>query len=160
MSLINHRRRSARWHGASQKVGQSAAPLFLDQIDIQVEVQPVEFDAMSSTTDGESSASIRARVVKARDIQSRRFADNPEVHCNAQMTSAMLRKYCAIDSEGLAHLKEAMTQLNMSARAYDRILKVARTIADLDGSENIKPEHPAKPTTPRSLDQRNGEKKK
>ena len=75
----------------------------------------MEFDAMSSTTDGESSASIRARVVKARDIQSRRFADNPEVHCNAQMTSAMLRKYCAIDSEGLAHLKEAMTQLNMSA---------------------------------------------
>ena len=71
-------------------MGQSAAPLFLDRIDIQVEVQPVEFDAMSSTTDGESSASIRARVVKARDIQSRRFADNPEVHCNAQMTSAML----------------------------------------------------------------------
>ena len=155
MSLINHRRRSARWHGASQKVGQSAAPLFLDQIDIQVEVQPVEFDAMSSTTDGESSASIRARVVKARDIQSRRFADNPEVHCNAQMTSAMLRKYCAIDSDGLTHLKEAMTQLNMSARAYDRILKVARTIADLDGSENIKPEHLAEAISYRNLDRGN-----
>ena len=111
----------------------------------------MEFDAMSSTTDGESSASIRARVVKARDIQSRRFADNPEVHCNAQMTSAMLRKYCAIDSEGLAHLKEAMTQLNMSARAYDRILKVARTIADLDGSENIKPEHLAEAISYRNL---------
>ena len=152
MSLINHRRRSARWHGSSQKVGQSAAPLFLDRIDIQVEVQPVEFDAMSSTTDGESSASIRARVVKARDIQSRRFADNPEVHCNAQMTSAMLRKYCAINSDGLTHLKEAMTQLNMSARAYDRILKVARTIADLDGSENIKPEHLAEAISYRNLD--------
>ena len=155
MSLINHRRRSVRWHGASQKVGQSAAPLFLDRIDIQVEVQPVEFDAMSSTIDGESSASIRARVVKARDIQSRRFADIPEVHCNAQMTSAMLRKYCAIDSEGLAHLKEAMTQLNMSARAYDRILKVARTIADLDGSENIKPEHLAEAISYRNLDRSN-----
>ena len=124
----------------------------MDRIDIQVEVQPVEFDAMSSTTDGESSASIRARVVKARDIQSRRFADNPEVHCNAQMTSAMLRKYCAIDSDGLTHLKEAMTQLNMSARAYDRILKVARTIADLDGSENIKPEHLAEAISYRNLD--------
>ena len=152
MSLINHRKRSARLHVAIQKVGQSAAPLFLDRIDIQVEVQPVEFDAMSSTTDGESSASIRARVVKARDIQSRRFADNPEVHCNAQMTSAMLRKYCAIDSDGLTHLKEAMTQLNMSARAYDRILKVARTIADLDGSENIKPEHLAEAISYRNLD--------
>lgn len=155
MSLINHRRRSARWHGASQKVRQSAAPLFLDRIDIQVEVQPVEFDAMSSTTDGESSASIRARVVKARDIQSRRFADNPEVHCNAQMTSAMLRKYCAIDSEGLAHLKEAMTQLNMSARAYDRILKVARTIANLDGNEKITPEHLAEAISYRNLDRSN-----
>ena len=118
------------------KSGTISGPL-LDRIDIEVEVQLVEFDAMSSTTDGESSASIRARVVKARDIQSRRFADNPEVHCNAQMTSAMLRKYCAIDSEGLAHLKEAMTQLNMSARAYDRILKVARTIADLAGSTDV-----------------------
>ena len=127
----------------------------MDRIDIQVEVQPVEFDAMSSTTDGESSASIRARVVKARDIQSRRFADNPEVHCNAQMTSAMHRKYCAIDSDGLTHLKEAMTQLNMSARAYDRILKVARTIADLDGSENIKPEHLAEAISYRNLDRGN-----
>ena len=72
------------------KSGIISGPL-LDRIDIQVEVQPVEFDAMSSTADGESSASIRARVVKARDIQSRRFADNPEVHCNAQMTSAMLQ---------------------------------------------------------------------
>ena len=93
--------------------------------------------------------------MKARDIQSRRFADIPEVHCNAQMTSAMLRKYCAIDSEGLAHLKEAMTQLNMSARAYDRILKVARTIADLDGSENIKPEHLAEAISYRNLDRSN-----
>ena len=127
----------------------------LDRIDIQVEVQPVEFDAMSSTADGESSASIRARVVKARDIQSRRFANNPEIHCNAQMTSAMLRQYCAIDSQGLAHLKEAMTQLNMSARAYDRILKVARTIADLDGSENIKPEHLSEAISYRNLDRGN-----
>ena len=124
----------------------------MDRIDIQVEVQPVEFDAMSSTTDGESSASIRARVVKARDIQSRRFADNPEVHCNAQMTSAMLRKYCAIDSDGLTHLKEAMTQLNMSARAYDRILKVARTIADLAGSEQIQPIHIREAVSYRNLD--------
>ena len=112
----------------------------------------MEFDAMSSTTDGESSASIRARVVKARDIQSRRFANNPEIHCNAQMTSAMLRQYCAIDSQGLAHLKEAMTQLNMSARAYDRILKVARTIADLEGCISVRSQHIMEAIGYRNLD--------
>ena len=152
MSLINHRRRSARWHGASQKVRQSAAPLFLDRIDIQVDVQPVEFDAISSTTDGETSAEIRARVVKAREIQSRRYANEPTVHCNAQMTSAMLRRYAAVDEAGLERLKDAMTRLNMSARAYDRILKVARTIADLAGSENILPEHISEAISYRNLD--------
>lgn len=124
----------------------------LDRIDIQVEVQPVEFDAMSSTTDGESSAAIRARVVKAREIQSRRYADTPGVHCNAQMTSSMLRRYAAIDEGGLKRLKDAMTRLNMSARAYDRILKVARTIADLAGSENIRPEHLSEAIGYRNLD--------
>ena len=133
------------------KSGIISGPL-LDRIDIQVEVQLVEFDAMSSTTDGESSASIRARVVKARDIQSRRFADNPEVHCNAQMTSAMLRKYCAINSDGLTLLKEAMTQLNMSARAYIRILKVARTIADLEGAEVVSFSHISEAISYRNLD--------
>ena len=124
----------------------------LDRIDIQVDVQPVEFDAISSTTDGETSAEIRARVVKAREIQSRRYANEPTVHCNAQMTSAMLRRYAAVDEAGLERLKDAMTRLNMSARAYDRILKVARTIADLAGSENILPEHISEAISYRNLD--------
>ncbi|MGN0213676.1 MAG: YifB family Mg chelatase-like AAA ATPase [Muribaculaceae bacterium] len=127
----------------------------LDRIDIQVEVQPVEFDAMSSGVDGESSAAIRARVVKAREIQNKRFANNPEIYCNAQMTSPMLRQYCAIDNEGVARLKESMTRLQMSARAYDRILKVARTIADLAGSENILPEHLSEAISYRNLDRAN-----
>ena len=112
----------------------------------------MEFDAMSSTTDGESSASIRARVVKARDIQSRRFADNPEVHCNAQMTEKLLNQYCVLDESTRELLRQAMARLNLSARAYDRILKVARTIADLDGSENIKPEHLSEAISYRNLD--------
>jgi len=124
----------------------------LDRIDIQVSVQPVEFEDMSSTTEGESSASIRARVVRAREIQSRRYADNPLVHCNAQMTPTMLRNYASVDEGGLALLKDAMTRLNMSARAYDRILKVARTIADLDESENVLPEHISEAISYRNLD--------
>ena len=125
-----------------------------------MEVTPVPVTQLSNLQSGEPSSVIRQRVAAARAIQGERFKDASTItsgrisgiHCNAQMTSAMLRKYCAIDSEGLAHLKEAMTQLNMSARAYDRILKVARTIADLDGSENIKPEHLAEAISYRNLD--------
>ena len=121
-------------------------------IDIQIEVSPVEFDDISSTTPSESSAAIRERVVKAREIQTERFRNVKGVHCNAQMTSALLRQYAQPDEKGLARLRDAMERLNMSARAYDRILKVARTIADLESSADVKQHHIAEAINYRNLD--------
>ena len=121
-------------------------------IDIQIEVSPVEFDDISSTTPAESSADIRKRVIKAREIQTERFRGVKGVHCNAQMNSALLREYAQPDEKGLARLRDAMERLNMSARAYDRILKVARTIADLDGSTDVKQHHIAEAINYRNLD--------
>lgn len=109
----------------------------LDRIDIQVEIMPVDFDELSSLRPGESSASIRERVIKARQIQSERFKDTPGVFNNAQMNTRLLAEYARPDKEGLEMLREWMTRLDMSARAYDRILKVARTIADLDYSQRM-----------------------
>ena len=126
----------------------------LDRIDIHIEVSPVEFDDISSTAPAESSASIRERVIKAREIQTERFKGIQGVHCNAQMSSALLRKYAQPDEKGLERLRDAMTRLNMSARAYDRILKVARTIADLAESETIRAEHIAEAIQLRSLDRK------
>ena len=108
----------------------------MDRIDIQVEIEPVEFDDMASRQAAESSSSIRERVVKAREIQQERFKDLPGIHCNAQMTGRMLRRFAWPDEAGLAKLKAQMTKLNMSARAFDRILRVARTIADLESASN------------------------
>ena len=155
MSLINHRRRSARWHGASQKVGQSAAPLFLDRIDLQIEVQPVNFDELANRTPGESSEAIRRRVVQARAIQSLRFKDSPGIHCNAQMTTSRVHQYAEPDAEGLELLRNAIERMNMSARAYDRILKVARTIADLEGSISVRSQHIMEAIGYRTLDRSN-----
>ena len=155
MSLINHRRCSARWHGASQKVGQSAAPLFLDRIDIQIEVVPVPFEKISERSPAESSASIRERVIRARAIQEKRFADCEGIHCNAQMTPRLLRQHAVPDNAGLTLLKTAMNRLNLSARAYDRILKVARTIADLEGTPQIETRHLAEAINYRNLDREN-----
>ena len=155
MSLINHRRRSAKWHGASQKVGQSAAPLFLDRIDIQVEIVPVPFEKISEQERGESSSAIRERVIKARKIQEKRFEKEKGIHCNAQMTPALLHTYAQPDTQGLTLLKNAMTRLNLSARAYDRILKVSRTIADLEGSADIQSSHIAEAISYRNLDREN-----
>ena len=152
MSLINHRRRSARWHGASQKVGQSAAPLFLDRIDIQVEVVPVPFEKISDGRPSECSEAIRERVMKARAIQEKRFAAHEGIYSNAQMTSKLLHEYAVPDAAGLSLLKVAMQRLNLSARAYDRILKVSRTIADLEASPNIEARHLAEAIQYRSLD--------
>ena len=115
-------------------------------------MSPVEFDDISSTTPSESSAAIRERVVKAREIQTERFRNIKGVHCNAQMTSALLRQYAQPDEKGLARLRDAMERLNMSARAYDRILKVARTIADLEGSADVKQHHIAEAINYRNLD--------
>lgn len=124
----------------------------LDRIDLQVEIQPVSFDDMANTTPAESSASIRERVIKARSIQQLRFKDEKGIHCNAQMNSRLLHKYAWPDEEGLAKLKDRMTKLNMSARAFDRILRVARTIADLDGAESVLASHIAEAIGYRSLD--------
>ena len=141
--------------GAVRKyLGKISGPL-LDRIDIQIEVAPVEFDEMASNVPAESSASIRERVVKARMLQLQRFKGVKDVHCNAQMTSRLIRKYAQPDAEGMALLKDAMTRLNMSARAYDRILKVARTIADLAGEEGIKPRHLQEAISYRNLDREN-----
>jgi magnesium chelatase family protein len=132
-------------------MGKISGPL-LDRIDLQVEVQPVNFDQMSSKAPGEPSAAIRERVIKARAIQSLRFKNHPGVHCNAQMTPSLLHQYAEPDAEGMAQLRQAITSMNMSARAYDRILRLARTIADLEASPTIQTHHLAEAVSYRNLD--------
>lgn len=124
----------------------------LDRIDIQIEIAPVPFEKISDSRPSESSAAIRERVVRARTIQEKRFEAFPSIHCNAQMNSRLLHQYAVPDPSGLALLKQAMQRLNLSARAYDRILKVARTIADLADSEKVEPEHLAEAIHYRNLD--------
>lgn len=124
----------------------------LDRIDLHVEVTPVKFDEMTSTRKTESSKSIRERVIEGRERQKERFKDNPEVFCNAMMPSHQVKAVCQINEAGKSLLKTAMERLGLSARAYDRILKVSRTIADISGSENIKVEHLAEAIQYRSLD--------
>ena len=138
--------------GTVQKYLNKISGPLLDRIDLHVEVTPVAFSELSNVKMGESSAQIRARVIKARDIQTQRYKDFEGIYANAQMSSKQLREICAIDKVGEALLKKAMERLNLSARAYDRILKVSRTIADLAASENIKPEHLAEAIQYRSLD--------
>lgn len=127
----------------------------LDRIDLHVEVTPVEFKELSSSRTAERSEDIRARVIQARRIQEKRFAQDDHVHCNAQMGSKSLREICQIDDTGRNLLKVVMERLHLSARAYDRILKVARTIADMDGSEYIQNQHLAEAIQFRSLDREN-----
>lgn len=124
----------------------------LDRIDIQVEIMPVPFEKLSAMANGEASATIRQRVVAARAIQAERFNGEPTIHCNAQMNPRLLQKWAVIDAEGMKILQYAMTRFDMSARAYDRILKVARTIADLDGSRLIQPRHVREAISYRNLD--------
>ena len=138
--------------GAVQKYLNKISGPLLDRIDLHVEVTPVPFSELSNTTKGEASAEIRERVIKAREIQSLRYKETPEVYANAQMSSKQLREICIISQAGEALLKKAMERLNLSARAYDRILKVSRTIADLAASEDIKVEHLAEAIQYRSLD--------
>lgn len=124
----------------------------LDRIDLHVEIVPLSYEAMASQARAESSAHIRERVVKARKIQEVRFANHPGIYCNAQMETRLLHQYATPDAKGLELLRNAMNRLNLSARAYDRILKVARTIADLEGSEKVMPHHLAEAISYRSLD--------
>lgn len=135
----------------SKYMNRISGPL-LDRIDIQVEIQPVAFDEMANRESAEPSAAIRERVLRARAIQQERFADEPGIHCNAQMNQRLLRAHAWPDEAGMARLKERMTRCNMSARAFDRILRVARTIADLDGSEKVESRHVAEAINYRSLD--------
>jgi magnesium chelatase family protein len=124
----------------------------LDRIDLHVEVVPVSFDEMTAKRTSESSATIRERVVTARTVQSDRFKEQKEVYCNAMMPSNMVKEICTINEAGRTLLKTAMERLGLSARAYDRILKVSRTIADLAGTAEIKIEHLAEAIQYRSLD--------
>ena len=124
----------------------------LDRIDIQIEIVPVPFEKMAEQKQAENSATILERVIKARKIQEERFANHPGIYCNAQMESKLLHQYANPDEKGLNLLRTAMTRLNLSARAYDRILKVARTIADLEGSEAIQSNHLAEAISYRNLD--------
>ena len=124
----------------------------LDRFDLQIEIVPVPFEKMAEQKQAESSATIRERVIKARKKQEERFANHPGIYCNAQMESKLLHQYANPDEKGLNLLRTAMTRLNLSARAYDRILKVARTIADLEGSENIQSNHLAEAISYRNLD--------
>ena len=138
--------------GVVQRYLNKVSGPLLDRIDLHVEVTPVSFDQMTSTRKAETSAEIRERVMKAREIQTERFKENENIHCNAMMPSQMVKEVCEINDAGRILLKTAMERLGLSARAYDRILKVARTIADLAASENIKIEHLAEAIQYRSLD--------
>ena len=141
--------------GAVKKYLSRISGPLLDRIDLHVEVTPVPFKDLSLQASGETSAQIRERVVKAREIQQKRFEQSPSIHCNAQMTSSKIRTYCVLDEASMTLLKKAMEKLGLSARAYDRILKVSRTIADLAGEEDIKAAHVAEAITYRSLDREN-----
>jgi magnesium chelatase family protein len=138
--------------GAVQKYLNKISGPLLDRIDLHVEVTPVAFEELSSEQKFEKSACIRERVIKAREIQAERYDLHEGVYANAQMSSKLLKEICVINTAGQNLLKIAMEKLNLSARAYDRILKVSRTIADLAASTNIKPEHLAEAIQYRSLD--------
>lgn len=138
--------------GSVQKYLNKISGPLLDRIDLHVEVTPVVFSELSNQQQGESSATIRERVIKAREIQAERYNGENGVYANAQMSSKQLREICRISNVGENLLKRAMEKLNLSARAYDRILKVSRTIADLAGSADIQPEHLAEAIHYRSLD--------
>ena len=123
----------------------------MDRIDIHIDVPSLKYRELSDETGGEKSEAIRMRVKKARDIQIERFKKS-KIYCNAQMSAKYIKKFCQIDNESKGLLEMAISKMGLSARAYDRILKVSRTIADLSGVENIKPEHISEAIQYRSLD--------
>ena len=141
--------------GVVQKYLNRISGPLLDRIDIHVEVTPVAFSELTQEHLSEKSEKVRNRVIKARDVQEKRFKENDAIHCNAQMSSKVLKQICKIDEQGKEMLKKATDRLGLSARAFDRILKVARTIADLDDSEEISSAHLAEAIQYRSLDRDN-----
>lgn len=141
--------------GQVQKYLNKISGPLLDRIDIQIEIVPVPFEKISDRRQAEPSAAIRERVIKARQMQEKRYASHPGIYCNAQMNSRLLAAYARPDEKGLALLSNAMNRLNLSARAYDRILKVSRTIADLEGAEQILSSHLAEAIGYRNLDREN-----
>ncbi|TVQ66160.1 MAG: ATP-binding protein [Balneolaceae bacterium] len=153
---------SGDWFDPSDENGSTALQMqrylsrisgpLLDRIDLHIDVEKVSFQELSAKGKGESSASVRERVIAARELQSRRFMGVQGVYCNAQMSTKLARRICEIDESGKAILKRAMSALGLSARAYDRILKVSRTVADLDRSEVIRTDHIAEAIQYRSLD--------
>ncbi len=141
--------------GVVQKYLSKISGPLLDRIDLHIEVVPVPFNKLAEAPPSENSIAVRERVIKARKIQNQRFEDNEQVHCNAQMSSRQLAKYATPDDAGMQILKTAMERLDLSARAYDRILKVSRTIADLEGVKTIQANHVAEAVQYRSLDRSN-----
>lgn len=141
--------------GMVQKYLSKVSGPLLDRIDLHVEVTPVDFNELTSTQNSENSEIVRERVIKAREVQAFRFKDKPSIHSNAHMGAKAVREICKIDAAGKSLLKTAMDKLGLSARAYDRILKVSRTIADLEGSSDITIEHLAEAIHYRSLDREN-----
>jgi len=138
--------------GVVQKYLNRISGPLLDRIDIHIEVVPVPFEKLSELRPAESSENVRYRVIKARKVQLERFNSHDGIHCNAQLTPALMREHCQISPEGNQLLKNAMEKIGLSARAYDRIQKVSRTIADLDESADIMPHHLAEAINYRSLD--------
>ena len=127
----------------------------MDRIDIQVEVESVPFDDMAKAPKGEPSSVIRERVLKARQIQMERYRGTHGVHCNAQMTPALLQQHVRLEDEAYSLLRTDMKKFNLSARAYNRILKVSRTIADLEGAEQVQSHHIVEAIGYRNLDRDN-----
>ncbi len=140
---------------AVQKYMSRISGPLLDRIDIHLEVTPVKFEKLADTQPAEHSSEIQKRVIEARKIQSKRFENSKKIYCNAQMSSRQIREFCKLDNTCIALLKTAMERMHLSARAYDRIVKVARTIADLDKSNEIQPSHIAEAIQYRSLDKEN-----
>lgn len=154
--FYNHPTRKCVCHpGQVQRYLNKISGPLLDRIDIQVEIVPVPFEKMSSAQPAEESKVIRERVMRARAIQEQRYKEEKGIHCNAQMTSRLLHRYAALSEKDLSILKSAMERFHLSARAYDRILKVARTIADLAASEQILAPHLAEAISYRNLDREN-----
>jgi magnesium chelatase family protein len=135
-----------------QKYRQRISGPLLDRIDIHIEVPAVQYREISSNEPGEASHAIRGRIENARNIQHERFRGKAKTSCNARMTTKHIKTFCQLDEAGQELIKMAMTELNFSARAYDRILKVARTIADLDTQENIQSQHISEAIQYRTLD--------